>query len=175
MLILFWCKGSAVYVFGAPSSRITLPHAAQQICLDNKCEHIDLHQAYLNPRIAGYHEGDQWKKRAAASDMPSESGAKLVEQTFVGSNSVLSPNTEERSILIWSAEGLKCNEEHQLVIRMIERNPDEGGCIRGMTVDFIMYTNVDGPPPPQPTSSPLPSTSISNPPSEPSEEVRMPS
>ena len=131
-------SGSAVYVYGAPPSQITLPHAAQQICLDGECEFLDVHEAYLNPRIA----------RHLQDVSPSASEPPMTANVSFDANSVLSPNPDMRSVLLWYARDLKWDEQHHVLLRMIEVNPPLGVPMRGATIDYITYTSVHLPPRP---------------------------
>lgn len=124
-------SGSAVYVYGAPPSRITLPHAAQQICLDEVCEFLDVHEAYLNPHIAGHLQDASL----------SESGSPEAVNVSFDTNSVLSPHPDQRSVLLWYAKDLEWHKHHYVSLRMIERNPSIGAPVRGMTIDYVTYTS----------------------------------
>ncbi|KAF8342904.1 uncharacterized protein EI90DRAFT_3030627 [Cantharellus anzutake] len=172
---VFRFTGSAVCLYGAPISQIDqeIPHAAEEICLDGECEYFDLHQSYLNPRIAGFLEEQGGKKRPAISnqiDSQPEFGS--IKSQLVGATSVRSPNVADRSVFLWSKEGLRYDEEHELIVRMIDRNPSGGGKISAITIDFMTYTTVEDLSSPSPSHSSLPSTVHPSP--ESSETVPIP-
>jgi len=128
----FKFRGTAVYVYGAPSSQITLPHAAQQICLDEVCEFLDVHEAYLNPHVVGHLQDASL----------SESGSPEAVNVSFDTNSVLSSNPDHRSVLLWYAKDLEWDKHHYVSLRMIERNPSIGTPVRGMTIDYVTYTSL---------------------------------
>ena len=116
-------------MYGAPPSQITLPHAAQEICLDGVCEFLDVHEAYLNPRIARHLRNGSSERLMATN-------------VSFNTNSVLSPDPGERSVLLWYARDLKWDEQHHVSLRMIEVNPPVGAEVRRMTIDYATYTSI---------------------------------
>ncbi|KAF8342905.1 uncharacterized protein EI90DRAFT_3115426 [Cantharellus anzutake] len=119
----FAFKGSAVYLYGAPRSRITFPHVDQEICLDGSCESLDAYQTYLNLDMTRLESNSSW--RVSASQNPSVALTPL--------------DPEDRSVLLWFAEGLKPTKKHALVYKAVKPNP-ELVVEKGMNLDHIIYT-----------------------------------
>lgn len=116
--------GSALHLFGAPPSRIQFPHGDQEVCLDSVCHVLDVHHTYLN---IGNHPP------RPLSDSLASSGYYI----------------QDEPVLLFSMDGLNPKTTHNVVFRLIERNPThpqhEGGIIKGIAFDSFVYTEVHTP------------------------------